>query len=124
MVAINDKSHSLGVPSGKPTTMMKRLDVLSLLLFPGLALAQSLADYGVKTSTADDLKMQLLVYGLLYIVPTVIAFWRNTNMVLLVFLTNVFLGWTGIGWIVALVMALKGEANTWRPKKLKARRRR
>lgn len=39
-----------------------------------------------------------------YFVPTVIAYKRQTS-VALVLLVNIFVGWTGIGWIAALALA-------------------
>lgn len=49
--------------------------------------------------------MEALLILALYIIPTVIAAVRHKNLgpVLVV---NVFLGWTFIGWVVALVMAV------------------
>lgn len=47
-----------------------------------------------------------------YFIPTMIANSRhnpNTSGVLLV---NLFVGWTFIGWIVALVMACNGQSST------------
>ena len=44
---------------------------------------------------------------LLYFLPTIVAACRRNDNVLAVFLVNFFLGWTGIGWIVALVMSLR-----------------
>ncbi|MDD2251960.1 MAG: superinfection immunity protein [Dehalococcoidales bacterium] len=42
----------------------------------------------------------------LYFVPTIISLARNTDNKLTVFLLNSLLGWTFIGWVVALVLAL------------------
>jgi hypothetical protein len=43
---------------------------------------------------------------LLYFVPTFIAAWRQSRHTLLAVMLNIALGWTIIGWIVALVLAL------------------
>lgn len=48
-----------------------------------------------------------LVLALVYFLPTIIAICRKCNIGLTL-LVNLFLGWTCIGWIVALVLALKG----------------
>ena len=48
----------------------------------------------------------LLILFLMYWVPTIIAVLRRTPSALGVAAVNFFLGWTIIGWIVALVMAL------------------
>lgn len=93
---------------------MKRLLTLSLLLLPGLALANDIPGMT---------KWTIAFWGIVYMLPSIVALLRNTNMILLVILVNFFLGWTTIGWIVALIMAVKGKPNTWRPKKIKARQR-
>ena len=41
----------------------------------------------------------------LYFAPAFIASWRQKPNVGAVMVINAFLGWTGIGWIVALAMA-------------------
>lgn len=43
----------------------------------------------------------------LYFLPTIVAACRRSDRLLGVFLVNFFLGWTGIGWIIALVMAVR-----------------
>jgi uncharacterized membrane protein YhaH (DUF805 family) len=43
---------------------------------------------------------------LLYFLPTILAAVRRHHNILGVFLLNFFLGWTVIGWIVALVWAM------------------
>lgn len=48
----------------------------------------------------------LLFLFVMYWVPTIIAVLRRTPSALGVAAVNFFLGWTIIGWIVALVMAL------------------
>jgi Na+/H+-dicarboxylate symporter len=48
----------------------------------------------------------LLFLFVMYWVPTIIAVLRRTPSALGVAAINFFLGWTVIGWIVALVMAL------------------
>jgi len=49
----------------------------------------------------------------LYFVPTIIAVLRHSHLTLPVVLINVLLGWTLIGWVVALVMSLMepGQAS-------------
>jgi Superinfection immunity protein len=42
----------------------------------------------------------------LYFLPTIIAIVRKKDNLLLILLLNIFLGWTLVGWIVALVLAL------------------
>jgi hypothetical protein len=44
----------------------------------------------------------LLLIGLVYLLPTLVSSNRRRAAV---FIMNLLLGWTGIGWVVALVMA-------------------
>ena len=46
----------------------------------------------------------------LYFLPSIIALARNKRDTLAIFLLNFFLGWSVIGWIVALVWAAKHDA--------------
>lgn len=49
----------------------------------------------------------LLAFGLpLFLIPTIVAFIRNNHNKAAIAVINIFLGWTGIGWIVALIMAV------------------
>jgi hypothetical protein len=51
----------------------------------------------------------LFFSALLYFVPTIIA--RNKVDFMGIFLVNLLLGWTGIGWIVALIWACASESH-------------
>lgn len=42
---------------------------------------------------------------ILYFLPTVIAGCRHHHQLGAIVVVNLFLGWTGLGWIVALAMA-------------------
>ena len=44
-----------------------------------------------------------------YFLPSIIALARSKRDTLAIFLLNMFLGWTLIGWIVALVWAAKHD---------------
>jgi hypothetical protein len=46
----------------------------------------------------------------LYFLPAVLAFARNKRDTVSILLLNLFLGWTFIGWVIALVWALKVDA--------------
>ena len=46
---------------------------------------------------------------LMYFLPSVIGLARSKRDLLAIFLLNLFLGWTLIGWIVALVWAAKAD---------------
>jgi hypothetical protein len=41
--------------------------------------------------------------------PTILAFARNKRDTAAILLLNLFLGWTMIGWVVALVWAVKTD---------------
>ncbi|MGH9496865.1 MAG: superinfection immunity protein [Candidatus Sulfotelmatobacter sp.] len=45
----------------------------------------------------------------LYFLPSIIALARNKRDTLAIFLLNFFLGWSVIGWIVALIWAAKND---------------
>jgi hypothetical protein len=45
----------------------------------------------------------------LYFLPSIIALARSKRDTLAIFLLNLFLGWSVIGWIVALVWAAKHD---------------
>lgn len=45
----------------------------------------------------------------MYFLPSIIAMARSKRDTLAIFLLNFFLGWTVIGWIVALVWAAKHD---------------
>jgi len=46
---------------------------------------------------------------LMYFLPSIIALARSKRDLLAIFMLNLFLGWSVIGWIVALVWALKHD---------------
>ncbi len=50
-------------------------------------------------------------FGLvMYFIPSIIALAKSKPNTLTIFLINFFLGWSLIGWVVALVMAVRNEA--------------
>ena len=49
--------------------------------------------------------------SLLYFVPSMVAFGRRHHQAVNVFLINLFLGCTGIGWVVVLIWALAGRTR-------------
>ena len=52
----------------------------------------------------------LAVAAALYLLPTVVAAGRNKRNTGAIFALNLFLGWTAVGWVVALVWAVAYEA--------------
>jgi hypothetical protein len=47
----------------------------------------------------------LLPFGAIHFLPTIVAALRGSRHVVAIFLLNLFLGWTVIGWIAALIWA-------------------
>ena len=47
----------------------------------------------------------ILIFGL-YLLPSLISFLRRNRNYPEIFLLNLFLGWTGLGWVVALVWSV------------------
>ncbi|HWW16306.1 MAG TPA: superinfection immunity protein [Candidatus Dormibacteraeota bacterium] len=45
----------------------------------------------------------------MYFLPSIIALGRNKRDITAIVLLNFFLGWTMIGWVVALVWAVKAD---------------
>lgn len=43
---------------------------------------------------------------LVYFYPTFIAWKGQAAPAMIIFVINLFLGWTGIGWVVALIMSI------------------
>ena len=46
----------------------------------------------------------------MYFLPTIIALARNKRDIAAILLLNFFLGWSVIGWVVALIWAVKTDA--------------
>ena len=55
----------------------------------------------------------LIPFGAIHFLPTIVAGLRDSRSVAGIFLLNLFFGWTVIGWVIALVWALRSEP-TWR----------
>lgn len=51
----------------------------------------------------------LIPFGAVHFLPTIIAALRNSRHLVAIFLLNLFLSWTVIGWIVALIWAITSE---------------
>ena len=55
--------------------------------------------------TILELLLIVLIFGL-YFLPTLIAFLRQHKNKLAIFLLNLLLGWTVLGWVVSLVWSV------------------
>jgi len=53
----------------------------------------------------SEIGLLILMFGL-YLLPALISFLRRHRNYPAVFLLNLLLGWTGIGWVVALVWSV------------------
>lgn len=51
----------------------------------------------------------ILGIGILYFLPCVVCAFREPKAGWAIFIINLFLGWTFIGWVVALAWAASGE---------------
>ena len=70
-------------------------------------------DQGLHYIAWDLTGAVLLAVGvLIYFLPTIVAAMRKAARIGAVFTVNLLLGWTLLGWLVALVMAVIME-NTW-----------
>lgn len=54
--------------------------------------------------TIDDW-MSVLLLGSIYFMPTIVAVWQRSAAWPLVFVINLFFGWTLIGWVAGIVIA-------------------
>ena len=58
----------------------------------------------------------LIIIGFaLYFLPSLIAGSRDAANTSSVIVVNLFLGWTFLGWVVALAMAVGGTSEQWTP---------
>lgn len=51
----------------------------------------------------------LIPFGVIHFLPTIVAAFRNSRHTVVIFLLNLFLSWTVIGWFIALVWAFTSE---------------
>lgn len=54
----------------------------------------------------------LIITAVLYFLPTLVAFNKKRDNTGAIFLLNLFSGWSGIGWLAALVWAAKKESSS------------
>lgn len=58
-------------------------------------------------SAVSEMHYVLVIIFLLYFLPTVTGAIRKVPNIVSVFVVNFFLGWTVVGWVVALAMAAR-----------------
>ena len=59
-----------------------------------------------------------LILLFIYFIPTVVAYSRNHTNALAIFILNLFLGYTLVGWVIALIWAVY-KKDTVKSKKRK-----
>lgn len=90
---------------------MKKILPLLFAMIPGVAMAQS-DDGAAALGAGIVFLLAFLFLGLIfYFVPTAVAQYRKAANFTTVLLINIFLGWTAIGWIVALILAFAGDSG-------------
>ena len=92
-------------------------NLLRLLIVCGLnAFAILIIAVGLGRNNVDLLvpvNMILLALGAaFYVLPTVLAMYRNCQAAVWITVVNVFLGWTILGWFVAIGWAATGKSRT------------
>lgn len=55
------------------------------------------------------LALCLLPFGVIHFLPTIVALLRDARGKAGIFVLNLFLGWTVVGWLIALLLALRNE---------------
>lgn len=50
----------------------------------------------------------LVILALVYLIPSCIALARGHQSTAAILVTNILFGWSGIGWVVALIWSLTG----------------
>ena len=72
---------------------------------------------GGKTAESNSWGVFLLLIAVLYFAPTVVAFRREHNNAVPIFLVNLLFGWVyGIGWVIALLWAFSDNTKERRHK--------
>jgi hypothetical protein len=72
-------------------------------------LADSASDDGSGGVAAVFLVIVWIISFIAYWIPTAVAFFRGVPNKASVLVINLFLGWTIIGWVVALAMAVRSH---------------
>jgi len=88
----------------EPTALERRKRNRSNLTWVAILATLGLLYLGVHSSTSLT---ATLIVSLAYFLPTIVAVYRKVPNQGSVAVINVFLGWTLIGWVVALAMAAR-----------------
>jgi Superinfection immunity protein len=92
-----------------------RLIILGVLL----AFAILIVGLGMARNTSDLLApVHLLLFAIgvaVYFLPTMLAFYRDCKATVWIGVVDVFLGWTIVGWFVAMGWAASGKVQSLPP---------
>lgn len=92
--------------------MKHALFSLYYLFIVGVWFVGALAGASTAGHFSDGRAILLMIWmACIYWLPLMIAFHRNTQNAQGVGLVNLLTGWTGIGWLVAFVMAIFGRRH-------------
>ncbi len=113
MQGVDHSGPEEALPEERPQQSTVRIVAASLLEGLAIVVCAALifytASYLIEKDPFDAAPLVLMV---LYPLPIFIAEWRKHNRVLDIMLTNLWLGWTIIGWIVALIWACDWDVET------------
>jgi hypothetical protein len=102
---MNEVKHS-GWAAGEPSTRFDRaIAVIGVLVVAGLGIFIA-AINGLDAFKVLGGVLAALLFVAIYFVPTIIAALGKHPLVAPVLVLNVFLGWTFVGWVVALALAV------------------
>jgi len=59
--------------------------------------------------TVRGMEPVVIIMALLYFLPTLVAMLRSKNNTPAIVILNLFLGWTFVGWVIALVWAVSKD---------------
>ncbi len=83
---------------------MRKIDYAIIIVIP--ALAEIASAYPNKAiNLVGRLEMVVLIVGILgiYFLPSIVAYRRQHHNTMAIFILDLFLGWTFLGWVIALV---------------------
>lgn len=63
--------------------------------------------------------LMIAVCILCYLIPTIVAILRDCTNKAAIILINVFLGWSGVGFLAALIWSIVGEGRDMRKQRIK-----
>ena len=80
-------------------------------IIAGLVGLYLLVGFMIVSEFFDALRTLFYILLVLNVLPTIVALLRRKHNTVAIFLVNLLLGWTFIGWVVALVWASSGDRD-------------